>query len=1152
MAVQVEERRSLWDTPITALVAVDWEKIILVALILLAIGTRFWDLSARSYNHDESIHTSESYDLYVGKGYTHNPIFHGPLLYHLTAATFFLFGDNDVTGRVPNVLFGIVLVTLPFFFRKWLGSRGWIITSLLLLISPVVTYYSRFNRHDIYVEVFVVSMLLIIMKYFDARAAETVEIPDESRRSDRWLIAAAAVLGFSFTAMETTFIFISLFAYFLTAAFSLELLKRIRPEGDTFNHLVLSALFGIPIFAGWLAYVTVIRIVNLIGRDNPRTEPWHDSGAFDLSVVLGTLSLPLVITPLFINFILKRDPLDYSSTSAVTSSAVILVLAIVLSAVFGLVWRWRIWAVCAVLFYAITVFFFTTVFTNPGGLGTGFIGSLGYWLTQQPVQRGSQPPYYYLMVTLPMYEYLPYLFGMLGLSYILLRRGPRRLVYFLFILLSLFGVVSYVWFTSGMLNALTQLPALFNGGDTLQAGNKTVLLLGVLIPLFFVLAYDRDNLRTRFPAIIGIWTLGVLILFSWAGEKMPWLTMHLAIPLSFLSGYFMQRVLSADWSDLYRRGAPVFGLVLALLLLTVAMFLLIGAPALNTGIQQIDQLAATSGRILSILIIVLCAGGLFYIAQGLGVKETLRMLLVTVFVVLALFTIHTTALAAYQNSDLAVETIIYAQGTPDVPNAMREIEELSRRLCAQAAPDNKVKINCDNDTIKVAYDDDSSWPFVWYLRNYRNQQFYGKSPGAPFDAEVVIVGSANESAVKPFLGNKYVRRSMRLIWWPDETYKDLTWTRFFGGKDQDGNTVQPLLLGDNLKSLIRDVWFYHKYPTSLSSWPYVHQFSMYVRRDIANSLWQYSGVVAPPAASTQEDPYVTNFRTNVQAQSTIGSVGVGDGQFTSPHNVAVDAEGDLYVADSNNHRIQKFDPNGNFVTQWGGQGTAEGQFNEPWGIAVDKQGNVYVADTWNHRIEKFGSNGNFLLQWGTFGDGVKEPLTPTQFYGPRAIAVDPDGNLWVTDTGNKRVLKFDSNGQSLGAFGAAGADVGQFLEPVGVATDKQGNVFVADTWNQRIQKFDKDFNALQQWTVEAWDGQSVVNKPYLATDSSGNVYASDPEGYRIIKFSNEGKVLSVWGTRGNNLGTFELPTGLAVGPDGKIFVADAGNNRVLEFEAPSP
>jgi uncharacterized protein (TIGR03663 family) len=1141
MAAQVEERRSFWDTPVTSLIAVDWEKIILVVLIVLAVGSRFWELGARSYNHDESIHTSESYDLYTGKGYIHNPIFHGPLLYHLTAATFFLFGDTDVTGRVPNVVFGIILVALPFFFRKWLGRRGWVVTSLLLLISPSITYYSRFNRHDIYVEVFAVLLLLCILKYFEARAA--VAAGDAEDKSPRWLYATAAVLALSFTTMETTFIFTALFAYFMTAAFTFDWLRQRWPEANVTDQIIVSAIVGIPFFALYIGYLSIVQLAHFLNVDLKLDDVWRTSPSFDISAVLGTLAMPLIITPLFISFVLHRDPLDYSA-GGITSSGMVLVAAIFLAALIGLMWDWRKWLICALLFYSITVFFFTTVFTNPGGIGTGFIGSLGYWLTQQGVHRGDQPPYYYLMVTLPMYEYLPFLFGLLGVFFMLFKRGVRRSAYFLVVLVPLLAFLAYVWFTDGM---LAQLQSLLKSKDTLAAGDTTVLVLIVLVPLFLILHFEPGNAANRFPTLLGIWTLGVLILFSWAGEKMPWLLVHLTIPLAFVSGYFMESVLDENWRELYRRGALLFGLLLALGLLTVATMLLIGPAPLSTGNQQIDQLSQSMSRILSFLIVVICVGVLSYLAQRLGLRGTLRTALVTVFVILALFTIHTTALAAYQNSDLAVETLIYAQGTPDVPHAMEEIEQLSRRLCGQAVPDAKIKINCDNNTIKVAYDDDSSWPFVWYLRNYRNAQFYGKTPGAPFDAEVVIVGSANESAVRPFLGTKYVRRQMRLIWWPDESYKDLTWSKLFGGTDQAGNTLPGILVGDNLKSLVRDVWFYHKYPTSLSSWPYVHQFSMYVRRDIANSLWQYSGVVAPPAATTQEDLYVTKFISNVQAQTSIGSAGVGNGQFTTPHNVALGPQGEIYVADSNNHRVQKFDASGKFLLQWGGQGSAPGQFNEPWGIAVDKPGNVYVADTWNHRIEKFDANGRFLLQWGTFGDGVNQALTPTMFYGPRAIVVDPDGNLWVTDTGNKRVLKFDPNGRSLGAFGAAGADPGQFLEPVGIAVDSNGNIFVADTWNQRIQKFDKDFNPVQQWTVEAWDGQSVVNKPYLATDTAGNVYASDPEGYRIIKFSNDGKVLAVWGSLGNTLSGFELPTGLAVGPDGRVYVADAGNNRILIF-----
>jgi DNA-binding beta-propeller fold protein YncE len=135
------------------------------------------------------------------------------------------------------------------------------------------------------------------------------------------------------------------------------------------------------------------------------------------------------------------------------------------------------------------------------------------------------------------------------------------------------------------------------------------------------------------------------------------------------------------------------------------------------------------------------------------------------------------------------------------------------------------------------------------------------------------------------------------------------------------------------------------------------------------------------------------------------------------------------VADSNNHRIQVFDSNGQFITQWGSQGAGPGQFQEPWGVAVDEEGNVYVADSWNHRLQKFDSEGRFLLQWGTFGNTQGAIIgQESVLYGPRDIAIDAAGDLYVTDTGNKRVVKFSSRGEFLGQWGGFGLQSGQFPE----------------------------------------------------------------------------------------------------------------------------
>lgn len=1130
MSVQVkEQQRSIWDTPLTVLVQVNWEIVLLVALIAVAAVTRFYDLGSAAWSHDEAIHTNNSFELYTGRGYIHNPIYHGPLLYHLTALTYFILGDNNFSARAMPVLFGLVLIALPYFFREWLGKRGWFVTALLLFISPVVAHYSRVDRHDIYVEVFVVLMVLTIFKYLNTR-------------NERWLYFGSAVLALSFTAMETTFIFTALFAYFLTALFTYQWFHRRAPD-DRLKNGLIAAFLGLPFTAAAVVMFLLERFGVWRDKKASAEESAFNLPAFDLIMVIGTLILPLAATPLFIKYILQRDPTDYSSVFSISASGISLLFFIILSAALGAAWNWRRWIICAVWFYPIMVIFFTTVFTNPAGIGSGFVGSLGYWITQQPVQRGNQPQYYYLMVTLPEYEFLPYLFGMLGLFYIVWRRARRRAAIFGAVLLALVAIEALIWFTPDVLNGMIASLPFFRGRDALQAANFTVLILGLLAPVFFALAFDPDDRTTWFPTLLGIWTIGCMVLFSWAGEKMPWLTMHMAIPLSFVAGYFMNDVLNADWRDLYRRGALLLALAFTIGLLVLAFQVFFG-PAPLSG-TPLDQQARIASSIVAILIVGICAGAVFYVGMALGAKTALRVVAVTVFAILALFTVRTMASAAYYNKDMATETIVYAQGTPDVPNAVQEIEELSRRLCSQPQTDVRTPIHCENGTIKVAYDDDSSWPLVWYLRNFRNQQFYGSSPGGPFDAEVVIAGDKNDTAIKPFVGNRYYKRAMRLVWWPDEGYKGLDWTKLFGGTDQDGNHIAGVLEPENLKSLVRDIWFLRKYSTGLSEWPLVHRFYMYVRKDIANQLWQYAGVVPPTATNPEDDPYVKNYIQGLAATAAIDSA---NGPLNSPKNLALDSQGNSYVLDTNNHRLLKYDAARNLVKQWGGQGAERGQFNEPWGIAIGKDDTIFVADTWNHRIEKFDKDGNFITEWGTFGDIGTDPNGDAlQLYGPRSLAIDADGNLWVTDTGNERVIKYDPNGQSLGTFGGTGSEIGQFLEPVGIAIDKDGNIYVADTWNRRIQKFDKNFAPLQQWDVEAWDSQSVVNKPYLAVDAQGNVYASDPEGYRILKFGSDGKLRAVWGTPGDNLGGVQLPTGLVVDNEGQIWIADSGNNRVVTY-----
>lgn len=1001
------------DRPILGGIKLTWWTLAYAVLVGFILATRFWDLGARAYCHDESIHAWESWKLATGQGYQHSPVYHGPFGYHVTALCFILFGNNDVTGRLAAVLFATAITILPIFLRKWLGSRGVLTVMFLMAISPVMMHRSRYIRHDQFALFFNLLMFIGLLRYLDKR-----------KTRDLYLTAGALAAGY--TTKETTFITYAIFVMFLVGLYVWQLYGQWRRR-DKIN--------------------------------------WSDLPVFDLLVVIGTLSLPLA-SPFPIKM-LGGNPVDYTA-KGITFSAIVFVVVLLIGVAIGMWWDWRRWAICAGIFYAIFVPLYTTMFTNGQGFATGMVGSLGYWLSQQGVKRGGQPWYYYL-VLMPLYEFFP-------------------------LVLAAAGTVFY---------PLT----LLRKRDTRALATNPEK------------ATSQDVAGSCFVPFLIFWAWAALVIYSWAGEKMPWLCMQLAVPLHLLAGWTLSRILGADWRAIRAKGGLWLLVLVPLLAFSLQAFLA-GSPSRGTSTQEISATIAWLGA----LAVTLILGGFAWaILRKLDTKDAWRSVGVGALVVLTAATIRFAWMAAFINGDVATEFLVYAQGTPDTALVTRELQSMSRRLSGDLS-------------MKVAYDDDSSWPFVWYLRNFTNAQFYGKKPAGPFDAEAVIVGPENEAAVKPLLGNKYYRRQYRLVWWPNQD-----WYANWSAKKLWQDLTDPVT-----RRKVWDVIWNRKYDASLTSWPFVHNFALYVRRDVAQQLWNYGPDALIGAAPMPADDYVNKWK-QVPAMSTFGSLGNQPGQMRAPKGLALDAEGNIYVADSQNHRIQVFDPSGRFLRQWGSEGNAPGTFKEPWGVGVAPSGEVYVADTWNHRIQVFDSQGAYKRMWGAFGESGQASGPGTLLYGPRDIACDAQGNIFVADTGNKRVVKYDPQGNMLGAVGGVGDGDGQLQEPVGIAVARDGSLYVADTWNQRIQVFDALMRYVRQWPFVGWDGMSVVNKPYAALDDQGNTYLTDPEGYRVVKFDRDGKVASVWGQHGSDLSSMNLPTGIKLDATGRVLVVDSDNNRILVF-----
>jgi sugar lactone lactonase YvrE len=267
-----------------------------------------------------------------------------------------------------------------------------------------------------------------------------------------------------------------------------------------------------------------------------------------------------------------------------------------------------------------------------------------------------------------------------------------------------------------------------------------------------------------------------------------------------------------------------------------------------------------------------------------------------------------------------------------------------------------------------------------------------------------------------------------------------------------------------------------------------------------------------------------------------GGRGTGKGQFDAPHGIAADDKGNIFVADTNNGRIEKFSPSGVYTTSLGIKGTGYGQLGEPNGIAIDRAGNIYVADASNHRVQKLAPDGTLIDEWKGPDPG---------FYGPRRIAIGPDDSIYVVDQGRTRIVKFSPDGRVLTTWGTKGNGDGQFDDHTSVAVDPTTNkVYVADPRNQRIQLFDPNGKFLNKWPVPEW--QRLYGFEDLAIDSkAGRLYASSANMDAVLVFDLNGN--RTGSVRPKPPDKLDGPSALAL-VDRKLYVVCMSGNHVSEID----
>ena len=626
-------------------------------LVAVALGLRLWDLGGRPVHYDESLHAFYSWQLFTGDGYRHEPWIHGPLQFFLNSMVFAIFWDDDFTVRITYALFGAGLVGLPYFLRGYLGRPAALIASAMLALSPALLYFSRYSRNDIYMAFWALALFVLMWRYLH-------------ERKDRYLYLAAAVLALAFATKETAYIIVALFGLFLFALVMANVMPFMRGRVGFSSQgkaaavfLLLMATLTLP---QWAALSSIFQGsategVVLAYSDDPAispvglplwSQPFVNLDLINLHVALDALILGGIVTAGLGLVGIARDRGKYvflillaTALGALTyallamanvevARSYLIALAIlvgitVLSAVVGLMWRWRVWLISAAIFYLIWTAFYTsfygllgrpytecpdslqggvaTLCTKVGGAFTGVWQSMGYWLAQQEVARGNQPWYYYFVIG-SVYEFLPLLLGVVGVVYYLRKGG----------------------------------------------------LLG-----FFLV----------------FWALATFIVYTVASEKMPWLLVNITLPFIILSAKLLGDLLvRLPWWRL-RSSINVTLLLVAPLLLVVGIYLLQRFLDAGRVESPLGWLAVAAVVVLGIVLVTLIYRS--RLATGLSLA-TLGMA-----ALLLGFSAFVGFRATYSSDDGPMEILVYAGASADV----RQLAADLRQELQNTDPSQRVQVD---------------------------------------------------------------------------------------------------------------------------------------------------------------------------------------------------------------------------------------------------------------------------------------------------------------------------------------------------------------------------------------------------------------------------------------------------------------------------
>ncbi|MDH7489838.1 MAG: TIGR03663 family protein [Anaerolineae bacterium] len=1015
--VPVSDNRDWWETPVlNSLQRLTREKAAYIVIAVVALTLRLWALGARAVSFDECQHLYFSWQPYsVGSIFKFDPvtgpITHGPFLFLANTLMYTLFGVSDFTSRLASAFFGTALALLPYLLRKYLGRGGALAAAVMLTVSPFLLFYSRDNLHEIYGAVWTMLMAIAFLHYVDERKPKYLYLFGAAVGFYLCTKAVAYIMGF----IVVTFVVVVL----VWERLSESVARQVRRVGLGASAVALALLV-------WLT-----------NRPQPAG-----------TVRSALLPVLVVITCLFAAAVLA----GWAHRGAGKERPVGRALASI---------RWpQFWAMVGIGL-GVVVLLYTTFFTNPRGL-TGPISQLSYWFGQHGEARGGQPWYYFLLVLMPMYEFLPLVGGVAAIVYyVAFQRRPHP---------------------------------------------------------------ERD--AVPFVPFVVFWAVSAVAIHSWTGEKMPQHTVYLVLPFILLTGRLLQDWLGdVNWAGRRKGDAVAFFLLVPAAgysltrLVSIRPFggftqaqlnaTMLWLVTLGVAVGLAWALARLGERLGTAMAWRVCAASLFAVLLVLTVRYSW----------MASFMNYDNAkeLIVYahgtQDAKVTLNEILDISrrtvgdnrikvafdsrtGFPfgnwylrDFPNAISFSGENPSR---EALDSPIVIVHGWNDgkvrPLLANYDRFPRLVMWWPVEDYKGltpARLWAMLKGPAKRAEIWNILWARDY---PYALNEWPYREEMILY----IRKDVTAQLWKYGTLTAGVAPQPTAVAED------------PYAAKKVLVPAVLTFG---RQGQGPGEFQDPRGVAVDAAGNiyvvdTGNHRVQVFDANGRYLRGWGQYGSGPGEFNEPWGIAVDKEGNVYVADTWNYRVQKFDQDGKFVTMWGESGDSAGDalalpgaFYGPRAVALAGDGTVLVMDTGNERIQRFTAEGQYVAGYGGFGAGAG------QFWEPVGLAVDGGGNVYVADTWNRRVQVFDSRMRYVREWGVKAWAGESVLNKPYLAVDGRGHVYASDPEGHRVLEWTVEGEFVASYGEYGMDESRFSLPVGLAVDGSGRLIVADSGNHRIMVFA---------------------------------------------------